>query len=367
MRNMNRHRRIRGIAPLGALLAMGLLAGCGTAAKAPSAAPKIAPYVDPGTNLGGVKAPGFTLVDQFGRTVSLSQFRGKVVVMAFVDSACTTVCPLTTESMKLALGMLGPASARVQLLGVNANPQHLSIADVAAYSSAHGLSRNWLFLTGTQPAVASVWHDYGIYVKIVKGALDHTPALYVIDPQGKERVLFMTSMHYAGVGQEAYVLARAVARLLPGRVAVRPLGAPKALSTTRLIKLPSPSGGQVSLSPSAPHLTVFIASWAPDVEAQLAALSAYTKLPGLPPLAAVDVADTEPSPQALQSVLSADAGEIAYPVGVDRTGAVADAYGAQDVPWFTLTGAGGKILWTHDGWLGVPALAAAVQAHLVAK
>ena len=55
--------------------------------------------------------------------MSLSQFRGKVVILAFVDSECTTVCPLTTVSMVEARQMLGAAGSKVQLLGVDANPQ----------------------------------------------------------------------------------------------------------------------------------------------------------------------------------------------------------------------------------------------------
>lgn len=57
------------------------------------------PDLDPGSSLPHKVAPSFTLVDQFGRKVSLSAFRGRVVIMAFVDSQCTTICPLTTASM----------------------------------------------------------------------------------------------------------------------------------------------------------------------------------------------------------------------------------------------------------------------------
>jgi hypothetical protein len=42
---------------------------------------------------------------------------------------------------------------------------------------------------------------------------------------------------------------------------------------------------------------------------------------------------------------------------------VADGYGVQDQPWFTLVSATGKILWTHDGWLSLPALESAVAHH----
>ncbi|HEY2653450.1 MAG TPA: redoxin domain-containing protein, partial [Solirubrobacteraceae bacterium] len=51
--------------------------------------------LDPGTAL-SQPAPDFTLTDQFGRSVSLRSFRGKVVILAFNDPVCTTVCPLTT-------------------------------------------------------------------------------------------------------------------------------------------------------------------------------------------------------------------------------------------------------------------------------
>ena len=63
------------------------------------------PDLDPGTPLSG-SAPDFTLTDQFGRPVSLHSFRGKVVILAFNDSECTTVCPLTTAAMLDAKAML---------------------------------------------------------------------------------------------------------------------------------------------------------------------------------------------------------------------------------------------------------------------
>src|SRR5215472_6643052 len=96
------------------------------------------PNVDPGTSLPGTAAPDFTLTNQFGAPVSLRQFRGKVVVLAFVDSRCTSVCPLTTLSMTQAKSMLGPAAAaHVQLLGVDANPDATKVTNVRAYSSDH--------------------------------------------------------------------------------------------------------------------------------------------------------------------------------------------------------------------------------------
>jgi cytochrome oxidase Cu insertion factor (SCO1/SenC/PrrC family) len=64
------------------------------------------PALDPGTPL-SLPAPDFTLTDEFGRRVSLHSFRGRVVILGFSDSQCTTVCPLTTTAMVDAKRMLG--------------------------------------------------------------------------------------------------------------------------------------------------------------------------------------------------------------------------------------------------------------------
>jgi len=88
-----------GLAPLALAVAV---AGCAQQPAAPSTSGSALtsnPAVDPGSPLGGRPAPDFRLQDQFGRTVSLTQFRGRAVLLAFVDSRCSTICPLTTTSM----------------------------------------------------------------------------------------------------------------------------------------------------------------------------------------------------------------------------------------------------------------------------
>src|SRR5579875_113591 len=103
-----------------ALVALGLIVSSQKTASGGAAQPSAAfsPTLDPGTAMHGA-APDFTLTDQFDRRVSLSSFRGKVVLLAFNDAECTTVCPLTTTAMVDAQRMLGAAGSRVALLGVD--------------------------------------------------------------------------------------------------------------------------------------------------------------------------------------------------------------------------------------------------------
>ncbi len=95
--------------------------------------------LDPGTTISG-PAPDFRLTDQFGQPVSLHAFRGRVVILAFNDSQCTIICPLTTTAMVDAKRLLGPAGTQLALLGLDANPQAISIKDVRAYTEVHGMT-----------------------------------------------------------------------------------------------------------------------------------------------------------------------------------------------------------------------------------
>jgi len=327
------------------------------------------PALDTGSSLGGVRAPDFRLVNQFGQRMALSQFRGKVVVLAFVDSECTNICPLTTVSMVEAKQLLGAAGRQVQLLGMDANPRATSVSDVMAYSRAHAMVNQWDFLTGTPPQLQAVWRGFHVAVQIERGMIDHTPALFVIDQQGRERTVYLTQMNYASITQAAQILAQRVASLLPGHppLAKGSLAYIPGLTSAKHVTLPGVGSGSVTLGPGQPRLVMFFATWVAetsDLRAHLLALNSYARAARhsrLPGLVAVDEATTEPSPGAAAGYLKGLGTPLRYPVAADPTGRVADGYGVQDQPWFALTSAAGKVIWKHDGWLSVRALEAAAH------
>ena len=330
------------------------------------------PALDTGSSLGGQPAPDIRLVNQFGQRMALSQFRGKVVILAFVDSQCTNVCPLTTVSMLEAKPLLGAAASRVQLLGVDANPSATSVPDAMAYSRAHGMVNQWDFLTGSPAQLKAAWAAYHIAVQIQRGMIDHTPALFVIDPSGRERKIYLTQMAYTSIGQSAQVLAQEAASLLPGHPALasrRSLSYISGLSPAARVTVPGVPSGSVTLGPGQPRLVMFFATWVAgtsDLRAQLLALNSYARAARhgrLPGLVAVDEGTTEPSAAAVAAYLNGLGKPLAYPVAQDTTGRLADGYGVADQPWFVLVSASGKIVWKHDGWLSVPALEAAARKN----
>ena len=330
------------------------------------------PALDTGSSLAGQPAPDIRLANQFGQHMALSQFRGKVVILAFIDSQCTNVCPLTTVSMLEAKQLLGAAASRVQLLGVDANPSATSVPDAMAYSRAHGMVNQWDFLTGSPAQLEAVWRAYHIAVQIERGMIDHTPALFVIDPSGRERKIYLTQMAYTSIGQSAQVLAQEAASLLPGHPALasrRSLSYISGLSPAARVTVPGVPSGSVTLGPGQPRLVMFFATWVAgtsDLRAQLLALNSYARAARhgrLPGLVAVDEGTTEPSAAAVAAYLSGLGKPLAYPVARDTTGRLADGYGVADQPWFVLVSASGKIVWKHDGWLSVPALEAAARKN----
>jgi cytochrome oxidase Cu insertion factor (SCO1/SenC/PrrC family) len=363
------------------LTGLAALAGCGASASTSSpggmqanpvsSAAEMNPNLDLGSSLGGQPAPDITLVNQFGQPMSLSQFRGKVVMLGFEDSECTTVCPLTTQSMLQAKQLLGAAGSQVQLLGVDANPTATSVADVLAYSRAHGMVNRWDFLTGSVAQLKAVWAAYHIAVQVEQGQIDHTPALFVINQQGQEQKLYLTQMAYSSVGQSAQVLADELSTLLPGHPHVasqESLASSTVQGPSDHVALASAtSDTKVLLGPGSPRLVMFFATWlseVSDLKSELTDGNAYVAAAaqdGLPPLVAVDETVVEPSAQAVRTYLGSLGTSLKYPVALDTTGRVADGYGVQDQPWFALVSASGKIIWSHDGWLPVTALTAAVQ------
>ena len=141
----------------------------------------------------GVRAPGFTLTDQNGRTMSLASLRGKVVVLEFMDPHCTDICPIVSQEFVDAYHELGARSGKVVFAAINVNQYHASVRDMAAYSGLHQMSTipSWHFFTGSLPALKAAWRDYNIEVQAPNPDADivHTSAIYFIDARGAERYL----------------------------------------------------------------------------------------------------------------------------------------------------------------------------------
>jgi cytochrome oxidase Cu insertion factor (SCO1/SenC/PrrC family) len=150
------------------------------------------------------RAPGFTLTDQNGHTMSLASLRGKVVVLEFMDPHCTDICPIVSQEFVDAYHELKADSGRVVFAAINVNQYYATTSDMAAYSHQHQLSTipSWHFLTGPIPALKTAWRDYNITVDAPNPNADiiHTSAVYFIDAKGAERYLATPMADYTANG-----------------------------------------------------------------------------------------------------------------------------------------------------------------------
>jgi cytochrome oxidase Cu insertion factor (SCO1/SenC/PrrC family) len=136
-------------------------------------------------------APPFRLTDQSGRSTSLASFRGRVVVMSFIDPVCTSDCPVIAQEMRAADLMLGNEKKKAEFVAIVANPIFRSVADVDAFDRQESLTSfaNWRYLTGTERQLSTVWNDYSVQAVVEPGGamIGHTEIFYVIDPSGHIR------------------------------------------------------------------------------------------------------------------------------------------------------------------------------------
>lgn len=140
------------------------------------------------------KAPEFTLVDQSGRPLALRDLRGKVVLMTFIYSSCSDVCPLITAAMTvLQRRLAAEARERVFFLSVTTEPEVDTPGVLRAYARRHAADlTSWAFLTGSPKAVREVWQAFGLPVnRRAKGVVDHPGWTLLIDREGMVRYRYL--------------------------------------------------------------------------------------------------------------------------------------------------------------------------------
>lgn len=150
-------------------------------------------------------APGFKLVDQSGRSFTLSSFRGRAVVLEFMDPHCVDICPIVSSEFVDAYRNLGSLASKVVFVAINVNPNYLTTSDVLSFTREHNLSiiPDWHFLTGSLDALQAVWKHFGIEVIVPKpsGDVIHTSLLFFIDRWGHERFLASPMVEHTSSGK----------------------------------------------------------------------------------------------------------------------------------------------------------------------
>jgi protein SCO1 len=133
----------------------------------------------------GARAPAFHLRDQDGRPVSMADYRGRTVVMAFVYSTCKDTCPGQVQSIRGALDRLGHD---LPVLLVSVDPANDTRANAKRFLLEQHVTGRMRFVLGSERELTPVWKGYGIAPQ--RGTLDHSAYVVLVDGKGLQRIGF---------------------------------------------------------------------------------------------------------------------------------------------------------------------------------
>ncbi len=175
--------------PTAAALVFGIVLGAAQARAASEAA-----SLEPGATLArSQRAIGMTVGEHAlragdGAPFRLSQLRGRPVLVSFVYTGCSQVCPTTTRFLARAVAeadrTLGPGRFAVATIGFN-YPYDTPEA-MRAFAKAQGIDRrDWHFLSPEAGTVEALTGELGFSFAASAGGFDHLTQVTVLDAGGK--------------------------------------------------------------------------------------------------------------------------------------------------------------------------------------
>ncbi|MGO9603626.1 MAG: SCO family protein [Candidatus Binataceae bacterium] len=132
--------------------------------------------------------PQLALIDQNGKSVTLSSLKGKPVLVDFIYTSCPGPCLTITRSMERVAERLGPAlGSQVTLVSISIDPEHEGPPQMQAYARAQSADRaGWLFLSGGPGDVDSALAAFNLKrEREPDGSIEHLEDVILVGPDGR--------------------------------------------------------------------------------------------------------------------------------------------------------------------------------------
>jgi protein SCO1/2 len=170
-------------------------------------------------------APALALTGAGGRPFDLARERGKVVLVFFGYTRCPDVCPTTLADWSKARRALGADTAQVRFVFVSVDTERDPPDSAAAY--ARRFDPSFVGLAGTPEQMEAVRSAWGVAATpetpatpqadphAAHGAgsaappmtmISHTPRTFVVDPEGRLRLLFAPDVRPDAVAADVRAL-----------------------------------------------------------------------------------------------------------------------------------------------------------------
>lgn len=121
--------------------------------------------------------PSITLVRADGRTVDLKSELddGRAVIMTFIYTTCTSICPVITETLEQVQEKLGPQLSHVHLVSITIDPENDTPSRLREYASKFGAGQEWQYYTGSVDATVAAQKAFNVYRE---DKMDHNPVVF---------------------------------------------------------------------------------------------------------------------------------------------------------------------------------------------
>jgi protein SCO1/2 len=135
-----------------------------------------------------------TLTGANNEMVSLTDFRGKLVVLYFGYTFCPDVCPATMSELKIMMRELGRDAEDVQVIMVSVDPERDTPEQLGEYVTQFHPS--FIGVTGTEEELLGATTQLGIFFEKHEGTeasgylIDHTATVNVLDEDGRLVLVF---------------------------------------------------------------------------------------------------------------------------------------------------------------------------------
>jgi protein SCO1/2 len=131
----------------------------------------------------GVRAPNFKLKDEKGRTLTMSEYRGKPVVVTFLYSHCHDTCPIQAQQIKGALDQLGH---NLPALAISVDPSGDTPKSVARFDAEQGVTGRIRWVLGRESQLRPLWEGYHTTSQLPQ--TEHMARLVLVDKRGFQRI-----------------------------------------------------------------------------------------------------------------------------------------------------------------------------------
>jgi protein SCO1/2 len=112
-----------------------------------------------------ITLPNLQMIRQDGKKIQIVDEinDGRIVVVSFVYTSCSAICPMISQTISRLQSKLGADNNKVHLVSISLDPEHDTPKQLTAYAEKFHAGKYWQHYTGTEVASITLQKAMGVY------------------------------------------------------------------------------------------------------------------------------------------------------------------------------------------------------------